>query len=424
MTAHQPLEAERALVCAILARPGLLDEVAVEVSTEEFADVETSVVYGSILSLWVDGIPVDNANLVDRMVETGIGPEQARFVVGDLGGFSLDFDNPVSYAHRIRRASKERAFRRRLAELVDDPRPFEEIAAEIAAVAIEHDTRSKIWSARELMAYTIELAQTAQDLVGQGKPPGIMTGLANIDAILGPLYPGEMTAIGAGTSKGKTSLMISMALSMAREHHVGMWSGEDSTATIGPRLNAIVARVPVNRYRAGRLDLLEWKAAVEAAEMISELELYTCFDAGLDAVGVCQRLRIMAIRFGIKVAFVDYLGKIRTSAKDRTAELGQAADMVKATGQQCGFHTVIGSQIPLEAEKATGRDGRPKRPTKHDLKGSGDIGNACENILMIHRPDPNSDAAIVIVDKNKNGPLGDAHVKFAAAYTSFEQPSS
>ena len=120
-------------------------------------------------------------------------------------------------------------------------------------------------------------------------------------------------------------------------------------------------------------------------------------------------------QYGIKVLFVDYLQRIRH--EDRTLNtVEKIADIANRLKNLAKKHdiTVIGlAQINRESEKSA-----DKTPKMSDLKGSGDIEQEADIIIMLHRDsyqtsDSNSDSKIeLIYGKNRQGRIGVVPMKF------------
>jgi replicative DNA helicase len=82
--------------------------------------------------------------------------------------------------------------------------------------------------------------------------------------------------------------------------------------------------------------------------------------------------------------------------------------------------------VMVLAQLNRGPDNREgNRPRKSDLKECGNLEEDADLVLLLHRPDyfdPNDSPgqAVVIVDKNRNGPTRDVRVAFAKHLMKFE----
>ena len=111
----------------------------------------------------------------------------------------------------------------------------------------------------------------------------LSTGFLNIDGTIGGLRPGELACI-AGTSRsGRHSLACQIGLSAAKQGaSVLVVSTETSARQVALRALAADARVGVSELDAGRLDEDGRKRVVDAASVISELDLRMCCDRDID----------------------------------------------------------------------------------------------------------------------------------------------
>jgi len=103
------------------------------------------------------------------------------------------------------------------------------------------------------------------------------------------------------------------------------------------------------------------------------------------------------------------------------AEVDYIAAELKATARELGVPLVVAAQV------SRGLEGRSdKRPLLADLRESGGIENAADQVVFLYRQDvyynPNDpqydlsmkDATEVLVRKNRNGDTGEFHLKWDA----------
>jgi len=405
------MEAERSLLCAILAKPGFLDTAAAEVGTADFCDPQASRVFGACLSLWEDGTEIDTANLTEALVLAGMEARKASVLVRELAHFDLDFSNPDDYAKRIREASRERAVRSKMAELIKDDRPADALLADLDALLADAVIGETAVSASEIALAAMERGEQAYKNRIEGKPQGVTFGLIDLDKRLGAIGPGELCVIGGTTSAGKSSLMLAGAAHMARSgFRVGFVSLEDAMSVTGPRLVAREGRVDLSHFNTGAFEQNDFKRLGGAADRLSKWPIWFYFDGNLTAGDVCRRMRSLKVQHKVDVIFVDYLQEVQGTGDNRHAMLSSATTAIKATAKKMDVPVIVGSQLVKDA------DGR--RPTKGDLKESGDIANKSDRILLMwNRED---EGMWVRVAKNKNGPTGDVRVSFVGEYASIE----
>jgi len=411
----QTAEAERSLLCAILARPSNIEIAASEVVAADFSHEQSGVVYSSLLSLWTDEIQIDTTTLSDRLTSGGMEQARASALVRSLANYDLDFGAPSLYAKRIRGAARERRIRTQIHEAINDTsRPVDDLLVDLMAKVENDAIGEEPVSARDVARDAIAQAQDAFERRQNGQPPGIVTGLTRLDAVLGGLGPGELVVIGGATSVGKSSLMLAAAANQAKKGvRVGYISLEDTANTVGARIVSRESRFPLVSFNTGEIEGSEFTRIGDGTSRFAEWPIWFYFDGNLTASEVARRMRVLKMRHNVEVIYVDYLQEIQDppgqNYGNRHVSLSSATTVLKATAKRIGVPLVLGSQLTKDA------DGR--KPSKRDLKESGDIANKAERVLLLWNDDGNM---WIIVAKNKNGPCVDVQVSFVGLYASIE----
>lgn len=351
----------------------------------------------------------------------------------EVGGMAylvqLVADSPTSiHAVTYARLIESAYVRRRLLEASDtiqmlaraDDKPTKDVLAEaetaFAAVRLA-DGGSEQNADEAGAAYMESLAAV---MAGEATP-GIPTGYASLDRIIGGMKPGQHLLIGAATSMGKTALMLSVILNAAKQcKRVFLWSGEmtieENTARLVAMLSGVGLAQVVNKTCAP-------EEAVKVARAVDQFRRLpiTINDGPLTALQLTLRAKRAAMR-GIDLVVVDYLGLVSVpSAKDRRLELSAASWMCKSLAKTLRVPVLAAAQLNREFSKQA-----DKRPGLHDFKESGDLENNADVVLGLYRDDvydPNSptpNVGEVIVLKQRNGPRGTAYLYFDAERAHFK----
>jgi replicative DNA helicase len=126
---------------------------------------------------------------------------------------------------------------------------------------------------------------------------------------------------------------------------------------------------------------------------------------------------------------VDHLHELYSTEKfrgQREQELGYIAKYLKKSAKRQDTPYFV----PTQLNRAPTKDGVFRRPTKHDLRGSGEIENAFDRVLLLHTPkedmrgaeqtDNQSRVMIEIIqDKSRNGPIGHREFWFDRPFTDY-----
>jgi replicative DNA helicase len=158
----------------------------------------------------------------------------------------------------------------------------------------------------------------------------------------------------------------------------------------------------------------------QAGEKIRQLPIYVDDNPIMSMDYIFSKARMLRRRGQCDVVFVDYLqlSQLKASNKNdtRTVIIGEATRKAKLMAKKLGIPVVLLSQLNRKPEDRTN-----KRPELADLRDSGQIEQDADLVMMVHRPAqagltvdeksgfPAKDLGILIVAKNRNGPIGDVY---------------
>lgn len=264
------------------------------------------------------------------------------------------------------------------------------------------------------------LESMAAVMAGQ-ETPGIPTGFASLDKLIGGMKPGQNILIGAATSMGKTALMLSIILNVAQTgKRVFLWSGEMTIEENVARFIAMLSGVELSRTVNKRYTPDEAVRVAAATEQFRKLPI-VINDGNMTLMQLSLRAKRHAMR-GLDLICVDYLGLLKVPGADnRRLELSAASWECKTLAKGLGVPVLTAAQLNRDFAKQA-----DKRPGLHDFKESGDIENNADIALGLYRDDvydenssmPNVGEITVL--KHRNGPRGKAYLYFDAARAHFK----
>ncbi|WP_199043190.1 replicative DNA helicase [Glycomyces salinus] len=243
--------------------------------------------------------------------------------------------------------------------------------------------------------------------------PGLSTGLADLDKLLGGLRPGQLVVIAARPAMGKSILAADFARHASL--HLGIptllcsleMSGEELAgrlicAEAGGNLGWFTGTAQIPDDQIGR--------TVTAATKLADAPLF--IDAATDTT--ITRLRSKARRLaaqhrdsgGLGLVVVDYLQLMPTSGgpESREREIAEISRGLKLLAKDLACPVVALSQLNRNVE---GR--QDKRPLLSDLRESGAIEQDSDVVLLLHREDyyeadsPRQGEIDINVAKNRGG---------------------
>lgn len=252
---------------------------------------------------------------------------------------------------------------------------------------------------------------------------GIATGWHEIDRATLGIQRGDFTVLAARPSIGKTAFGLGLAVNAARAgQRVLFVSLEMQKLSLMDRLLAMVARVDGLKIRSGMLTSQEQYQVAKASEEIAGWEILIDEGTGQTAMEVRAKARRQMIEKPFDMLMIDYLTLLDTPLgpnETRAKGIGTACRILQNMAKELDIAAVSLAQL---ARPAKGMEKR--RPTLVNLKESGEIEEAADLIMFLHRPDhgtPKDDGLTeVLIPKNRNGPTGFANLKFVKEEIRFE----
>lgn len=423
-TLPHDLDAERAVLGAVLIHNGLLPQVVGAVGGVDFFRDAHRRIFESIVALDALGTPADMMTLRAELGRRGDldevgGPAYVAALIDGVPHAS----NVAHYAAIVR----EKA---RLRDLVY-------LANALATAAYKADERPSTLVERtvqRLSALSVggRSGPTLVDdvvsayLAGLDREGGLAlpSGFVDVDALTGGFRLRDLTIVAARPSVGKSSLALGAANHIARAGHaVAYFSPEMSHEALAARLLAWRSGVPSDVLERRDATTEQWGATSAAMGDFVGVPLY--LDDGsrsiVEVVAWCRRLKQ---QHDIKVVFIDYLQLLVLPHAGRSRQEDVA--LISATLKQQIAKDLDVAVVALSQLSRASDDRRDKRPHLSDLRESGALEQDADVAILLfreemHRPKPeNAGIAEAIVAKQRNGPTGVVRLAFLQRLARFD----
>lgn len=259
-----------------------------------------------------------------------------------------------------------------------------------------------------------------------GKITGIPSGLDDLDHLLWGFQPKNLVVIGARPSQGKTALLGGIATHCAVTGKIPtlVFSLESSREELVRRMVCSRGRLNGRELRAGKFTEGDMKKISAETRTINSSPLFIVDNGSLTIGQMRSIARKFSKRHGIKIVLVDYLQKVKPSAKSekRTYEVAQVSEGLKEMGKELDVPIIAACQLNRESDKDKGR-----RPRPSDLGDSGMIERDADIIGCLYRiPDQEPGAAVhfeLLISKNRDGECGMIPLVYLPQFTRFESSS-
>jgi len=305
------------------------------------------------------------------------------------------------------------------------------------------------------LAKAIDMASAAYQR--DGHLSGISCGLSDMDEKMGGLQKSDLIILAARPAMGKSALASNIAYHVAKAYKseyqpdgsqkvldggvVAFFSLEMSTEQLATRIISEQAGIPSEDIRRGKISEDQFQKLVDISRELQSLPLYLDDTGGLSIAQVAARARRLKRQRGLGLIVVDYLqllaGSAKKAAEGRVQEVTEITVGLKALAKELEVPIIALSQLSRQVEN---RD--DKRPQLADLRESGSIEQDADVVLFIFREDyylsrlePHAGTpehqdwqekmdrahgkAEVIIGKQRHGPTGTIELQFEGKFTRF-----
>lgn len=389
------VEAEAALLGALLQERRLIDPVADRVIADDFSEALHGRIFSAILKLHNEG---KSANVItlkplfddDPSIKEVGGPSYLVKISSSLASVVGARD----FADQIHELAQKRRLIDGLREIIAEGYKGDVTAAEIASAAEE--TLSSA-TERDDSAANLSAADCVKRVLDHlhEKDHGVSSGIGSLDAGLGPILPKQLVILAGRPSMGKSAVASSYALGAAlRGHGVLFVSLEMSAEELGERIASDLCfdsdcQVPYSAIVDKRVTVEQGRAIARAQDRLSQLpfgivDIAACTVGKLNALVRRNSRRMAAQGRKLELVIVDYLQLVRPdrNSENRTHEITQVSMGLKAIAKQHGVAVMALAQLSRSVESRA-----DKRPIMADLRESGQIEQDADAIVFLYRPE-------------------------------------
>jgi replicative DNA helicase len=466
-TLPQNVEAEAALLGALMIDNRLVEDVQLKLRPDHFFEPLHGRIYESILRMTdanrvanpVTLKPIFDAD--EAMKEVG-GPAY----LAQLTGSGAAVIGARDFAQQIYDLALLRALVGVGRDLVEgaldtseDVAPLAQIEraeTELYKVAEEGGAEGKAKSFAEATKDALQMAERA--LNSGGHLSGLTTGLDSLNSKIGGLHNSDLIIVAGRPGMGKSALGTNIGFSAAKRFMqdmedgiepeksagaaVALFSLEMSADQLATRILAEQSGISSENLRMGKISQQEFRQLARAAAELQSLPFYIDDTPGLTIAALRTRARRLKRQKGVGLIVVDYLQLLQGTGRggsndNRVQEISEISRGLKQLAKELNVPVIGLSQLSRAVEQR-----EDKRPQLSDLRESGSIEQDADIVLFIYREDyylaakqPGDDhpdaaawreemeraygKAEVIVAKQRHGSTGKVRLKFDSRITKF-----
>ena len=425
----QALEAEQALLGAILIDSRCLTDVIGIVRPEDFYLKQNREMFEAIYSMFNFSQNIDPVTVLEKLREMGFYHDNSRDYIKQLMEITPTAANAVRYANIVKDTSMLRGLQDAGVEIVDTVQKQVGTPSELL-----ENAEKKIFALRkgergdslEHIGVTMHkvfdrLAELAES---DSAIPGLSTGLMDLDRQINGLNRSDLLLVAARPAMGKTAFALNLCLNVAKKYNktVAMFSLEMSREQLAMRLLSIESFVDGKKLQTGKLSPEEWNKISMAATALSQTDIRVDDNPSITVAEMnakCRRLDNLGL------IIIDYLQLMNGSGygkggDSRVNVVSEISRSLKIMAKELNVPVICLSQLSRGPESRT-----DKRPMLSDLRESGAIEQDADSVMFLYRDEyynPNTEdkgVAECIVSKNRHGEVGTVKLQWIPQYQTF-----
>ena len=398
------IEAEQALIGAILANNKAFEKVSEFLQPKHFADPIHAKIFEVMSNIINQQRAADVITLKNYFEQQG--------TLNDVGGINYliklsDSASPMTNVEYYGQFIYDKYLRR---ELIDTGYEIVNNAltesTDLAATDQIEQAEQHLFNLADLgdgkgdfiefsKALTSTLGYIEQAVQRDNKLSGLPTGLEQLDRRLGGLTKSNLIIIAGRPAMGKTALATNIAYNVAefmsreksidkKDKGVAFFSLEMSSDELASRILSTVTQTPGQNMRTGELNNAEFTRIAAAVRELEAIPLYIDDTPGLTINAIRTRARRLKRTKGLGLVVIDYIQLITGSSKhsdvNRVQELSEISRGLKILAKELDVPVIALSQLNRGVES---RD--DKRPIMSDLRESGSIEQDADVVMFVFR---------------------------------------
>ncbi|MGL5270983.1 MAG: replicative DNA helicase, partial [Selenomonadaceae bacterium] len=311
----QNIEAEQAVLGAMLIKKEAISEVAQLLEASDFYREAHRVVFQAMLELFnrneaVDLITVTEQLRKDELLEKAGG---IAFVTSLAN--SVPTAANVEYHAKI---VKEKAQMRNLInsataiagmgyeDTEDVAVVMDKAEKMILEVAASRDN-SDFTPIKNILLSTFSKIEMLYE--SKGGITGLATGFKDLDKLTSGLQPSDLVLVAARPSMGKTAFTLNVATNVAvkEKKAVAFFSLEMSKEQLVQRMLCAEGAIDSQRLRIGELDEKDWGKLISAADRLAAAPVFIDDTAGITVMELRSKARRLKAEHDLQLIIIDYL---------------------------------------------------------------------------------------------------------------------
>ena len=428
----QNIEAEQAVLGAMLIKKEAIAEVSQLLKPADFYREAHRIVYETMLELFNKNEAVDLITVTEQLRKNDL-LEKAGGIA-----FVTSLANAVPTAANVEYHARIVEEKAQLRNLINS-------ATEIAGMAYEaSDDITDVMDKSEKMILEVAARQNSGSFVPikeilmdtfskieklyetKGGITGLPSGFKDLDKLTSGLQPSDLILVAARPSMGKTAFTLNIAQHGAVHENksVAFFSLEMSKEQLVQRMLCSEGGIDSQRLRVGELEENDWEKLINAADRLSRAPIYIDDTAGITVMELRSKARRLKAEHDLQLIVIDYLqlmqGRSSKNSDNRQQEISEISRSLKALARELNVPVIALSQLSRSVESR-----QVKKPMLSDLRESGSLEQDADIVMFLYREDyydpetEHKNITDVIIAKHRNGPVDTVQLFFHKQFTKF-----
>lgn len=378
------LEAERAVIGAMLVSEPAVSTVGERISAEDFYSETHRVIYRAMMTLYGRGEPIDQLTLTNELK----GMDEYDRIGGRSYVFQIVESVPTAanasrYAEIVRGKALLRAVIDAGSRITEDAynEPDDVGSALDSAEQLIYGISNR--TMQEQLSPVSELAPNALEMIQNlyehdGEVTGVETGFEDLDRLTTGFHKSDLVILAARPAMGKTAFALNAIWQAAGVEGlpVAIFSLEMSKEQLVQRLISQYTRIPTQALRSGDVKAEDWPKLVRGVSEVSKAPIWIDDSAGASLMEMRAKVRRLSSRLNsqieegdsenkpLSLVVVDYLQlMVGQTTESRQQEISEISRGLKVLARDLNVPVIAIAQLSRAVEQR-----HDKRPLLSDLR--------------------------------------------------------
>jgi len=258
--------------------------------------------------------------------------------------------------------------------------------------------------------------ETEQAIINakEGKPTGLMMGLAGVDSLTGGLQKQDLVVLAGRPGMGKSALAAQVVVNakiLEPKAVIPVFSLEMRDTKFVSRMVSSVSNIKMSLMTKGNLTSDDMAMMMNKCDVLNTDDIFIDDQGGqkiLDVAAKCENIKLEKGRIDLIV--FDFIQQAKGRGNNREQEVGSISIDLKNVAKKLDCPVLAISSMNRESSKRGG----DSRPSLTDLRDSGSIESDADLVFLLYRPEyygiakyedgsDTKNICEVIIAKHKNG---------------------